>query len=157
MSLTARPSPICPFRAYAKSFYAFSARLYAEVLAEDPKLAADRRAEHLSNAARAAALAGCGQGRDVPPLDDVAKARLREEAREWLRAERGAWAKALDDGTADTKTRIAPTLKHWKDDPDFSGIRDEKELAKLTAEERASLQQLWADVDRILHRAAAGK
>ncbi len=45
------------YRAHEKTLYAASARLYAEVLEADPKLAGDRQAQHRYNAACAAALA----------------------------------------------------------------------------------------------------
>ncbi len=106
----------------------------------DPKLADDRQAQHRYNAACAAALAASGQGKDDPPPDDAAKAKLRQQAREWLQAELAAWAKILDTGPADMKAKIAPTLQHWKADTDLAGIRDEKELAKLPEEERAAFK-----------------
>ncbi len=43
------------FRAYEWSLFASSARLYAEAIANDPKLAADRQAQHLYTAACAPA------------------------------------------------------------------------------------------------------
>ena len=153
-----RPSesslPIVPMR---RSLHAASARLFAEALANDPKLADDRQAQHRYNAACAAALAASGQGKDDPPPDDAAKAKLRQQAREWLQAELAAWAKVLDTGPADMKAKIAPTLQHWKADTDLAGIRDEKELAKLPEEERAAFKQLWNDVDQLLIKTAARK
>ncbi len=144
-------------RAYEKALHATSARLYAEALANDPKLADDRQAGHRYNAACAAALAGCGQGKDDPPPNDAAKTKLRQQAFDWLQSELAAWAKVLATGPAGLKANIAPTLKHWKADADLAGIRDEKELAKLPEPERAALKQLWTDVDRLLTKAAGGK
>jgi tetratricopeptide (TPR) repeat protein len=144
-------------RAYEKALHASSARLYAEALSNDPKLADDRQAQHRYNAACAAALAGCGQGKDEPPLDDAAEAKLRRQAREWLQAELAVWTKVLDADPAGMKVNVATTLQHWKTDPDLAGVRDEKELAKLPEEERAEFQQLWNGADRLLTRAARGK
>ncbi len=142
-------------RAYGKTLHVASARLYAEAFMNDPKLADDRgEVQHRYNAACAAALAGSGEGKDDPPPDDAAKARLRRQAREWLRSELAAWTKVLDGGPAEMKAKIAPILQHWKDDTDLAGIRDEKGLAKLPEEERAAFKQLWTDVDRLLARAA---
>ena len=145
------------YRAYQKSLHGASARLFAEAFANDPKLADDRQAQNRYNAARAASLAASGQGKDEPPPDDSSKANLRRQARDWLQAELTAWTKILDTGPADLKVKIATTLQHWKDDPDLAGIRDEKELAKLPAEERAAFQQLWTDVDQLVIKAATGK
>jgi tetratricopeptide (TPR) repeat protein len=144
-------------RAYEKSQYASSARLYAEALANDPKLGNDRQAPYAYNAACAAALAGCGQGNDVPPPDDVARAKLRQQARAWLEAELAAWGTVLDGGPAELKAVVPQTLKHWKSDADLAGIRDGKELAKLPEDERAAFQQLWNDVDTLLTKAAGSK
>ena len=140
-------------RAYQKALHAASARLFAEALANDPKLGDDRRAQNRYNAACAAALAASGRGVDDPPPDDAARARLAGQAGEWLRAERSAWAKLLDAGPAETRANVARALQHWKADADLAGIRDEKELAKLPAEVRAEFQRLWSDVDELLTRA----
>src|SRR5262249_23869589 len=57
---------VCRFknRTYA------SARLYADAFAADATQADDSRLNHLYNAARAAAQAGCGQGADVTDLGE---------------------------------------------------------------------------------------
>ena len=144
-------------RAYAKSLHTASARLLAEALADDPKLADDRQAQHRYNAACAAALAGSGQSKDDPPPDDAAKAKLRQQALDWLQGELAAWANLLDAGPAEMKAKIAPTLQHWKTDTDLAGIRNDKELEKLREEERVALTQLWNDVDQLLSRAAGSK
>ncbi len=127
-------------RASEKSLHAASARLYGEALANDPKLAGDRRAQHAYNAACAAALAGTGHGKDDPPPDEAAKCKLRDQAREWLKAELAAWSKVLDGGTAETRTVVTRVLKHWRADSDLAGIRDDIELAKIPEAERARVQ-----------------
>jgi eukaryotic-like serine/threonine-protein kinase len=140
-----------------RSLHAASARLYAEALANDPKLADDRQAQHPYNAACAAALAGSGKCKDDPQPDDGTRAKLRRQAREWLQAELAAWASCHDSGATEMKAKIAPILEHWKADSDLAGIRDEKELAKLPAEERSALKPLWTDVDRLLSKATGNK
>jgi len=145
------------YRAYEKALYASSAQLYAEALANDPKLADDRQLQHRYNAACASALAGCGPGNDDAPPDDAAKVKLRRQAREWLQAELAAWGKVLDAGTAEMKGVVPKTLEHWKADADLAAIRDEKELAKLPDRERAAFQQLWKDIDQLLTKAMGSK
>jgi hypothetical protein len=44
-------------------------------------------------------------------------------------------------------------LRHWQQDPDLAGLRDEAALAKLPAEERAACEKLWADVVSLLKQA----
>ena len=78
-------------RAYDKALHATAARLWAEALEADPKLGDDRQAQHRYNAACAAALAGSRQGKDDPPPDEAARAKLRKQALDWLKAELSAW------------------------------------------------------------------
>ncbi len=85
---------------YDTKRFASAARFWAEALAADPKLGDDRRAGIRYNAACAAARAGTGQGTDDPKPDDAARAKLRGQALDWLKAERAAWAKVLDPGDA---------------------------------------------------------
>ncbi len=138
---------------YDRKFYAASARLWAEAFAKDPKVVADRARQHRYNAACAAALAGCGQGKDEPPPDDVAKSALRKQALEWLKAEHAEWAKFLETGPPQAHPFVAQTLRHWKADTDLAGIRDELELAKLPESERQGWQALWAEVAELLKKA----
>jgi tetratricopeptide (TPR) repeat protein len=132
--------------AYDTKRYAAAARLWAEALDADPKLADDLRAQHRYAAACAAALAGCGQGRDDPPPDDAARARLRGQALDWLRADLALRTKQLD--TDATAARNA--LAHWKVDADLAGVRDPAALAALSGAERDAWRALWAEVDRLL-------
>ncbi len=128
------------FRAYQKKLYASSVYLYTETLASDPKLAEDRKTRHRYNAACAAALAASGQSKDEPQPDAAAAAKLRGKARDWLKAELAAWAKVLDTGPAQLKAVVPRTLEHWKTDSDLAGIRDERELARLSDTELRGVQ-----------------
>ena len=136
--------------AYDTKRYAGAARLWAEALAADPKLADDRQAQHRYNAACAAALAAAGRGEDDPKPDDAARARLRPQALAWLQAEFAAWAKVLDSGDPKARPLVRQTLRHWQVDPDLAGVRDAKALEALPEAERADWRALWAEVDRLL-------
>jgi serine/threonine protein kinase len=127
----------------------------AEAPEADPKLVDDRQAGHRYNAACAAALAGTGQGKDVPPPDDAAKARLRRQARGWLEAEWIAWTRLLESGPPQARPLIAQTLRQWKQDSDLAGIRNAEDLAKLPSDEQKAWRTLWADVDSLLMRSGA--
>jgi serine/threonine-protein kinase len=133
--------------------YFSSARLFAEALQADPKLADDMKAQNRYNAACAAALAGCGQGKDEPPLDEAAKAGWRKQAIDWLKADLAAWSKILESGAPQAKQDIAQTLQHWKADPDLAGLREPSALAKLPADEQKACRALWAEFDAALRRA----
>src|SRR5262249_15499265 len=58
----------------ARKLHAAAARLYAAAFTADSNLAGDLNAGYRYNAARAAALAGCGRGNDVDPLDEAERA-----------------------------------------------------------------------------------
>jgi serine/threonine-protein kinase len=132
--------------------YGASARLFEAALTSFPKLADDAASSHRYNAACAAALAGAGQGQDVPTLDDAARARWRMQALAWLGADLEVWRKRAD-GTPKDHERVHATLAHWKADSDLAGLRDPDALAKLPEVERAECLKLWADVDALLKRA----
>ena len=137
-------------RAAQKSLYAASAMLYATAFASNQKLADNRLAEPAYNAACAAALAGCGQGKDDPPPDDAARTKLRHQALDWLKAELVAWRQVALTAAPGNKEQVARTLQRWKEDSDLAGIRDENALAKLPEDERTAFQELWSQVDQLL-------
>jgi len=66
---------------YEKKLQGASAKFWSEAFQAQPPLAGDMRAQHRHNAACAAALAGCGQGKDEPPLDEAARTRWRKRVR----------------------------------------------------------------------------
>jgi len=66
--------------AYDQKHFAAATRLWAEALGKEPKVAENRGTPHRYNAACAAALTAAGQGKDDPPADDTAKAKLRQQA-----------------------------------------------------------------------------
>jgi eukaryotic-like serine/threonine-protein kinase len=141
---------------YEKKLHEASARFWADAFKTRPILADDMQAQHRYNAACAAALAGCGQGQDDPPLDAAAKARWRKQAIDWLKADLAAWTKILDGGPSQAKSSVAPTLQHWKGDPDLAGIRDPAGVAKLPDDEQKACRAIWVDVDALLTKAQAG-
>jgi serine/threonine-protein kinase len=109
---------------------------------------------HRYNAARAAALAGCGQGKDADKLDEKERARLRQRAREWLRADLALWAKQADNDNPKAREAVQQQLKHWQTDADLAGVRDKDALAKLPGEEQEAWRKLWGDVSAVLKRAS---
>jgi tetratricopeptide (TPR) repeat protein len=134
-----------------KNRYADAARFYADAFTAQPKLADDLPASHRYNAACYAARAGTGQGRDAGKVDDKERARLRQLALAWLRADLAAWRRATD------RALIQRTLKHWQQDADLPSVRDKDALAKLPAAEQQAWQKLWAEVDALLKKTPDGK
>jgi tetratricopeptide (TPR) repeat protein len=138
---------------HAKMIYGGAAGFGAEGHQAQPKLADDMQAQSRYNAACSAALAGCGQGKDDPPLDKPAKARWRKQAIEWLKGDLAAWSKALKSGLPPVRQSVAETLQHWKVDPDLAGLREPGKLAKLPQDEQKACRALWAEAEAVLARA----
>jgi serine/threonine-protein kinase len=128
------------------------ARLYADAFAAAPSLADDIAAGHRYTAARAAAQAGGGQGADATDLSEEERALCRQQARQWLRAELTAYTRALDANPAAARLSVRTALVRWRREPDFTWLRDAKELYKLPAGERKECLTLWADVVNLLAR-----
>jgi serine/threonine-protein kinase len=136
-----------------------AARFYKEGFEGEPKLASTPGGVHRYNAACAAALAGCGQGKDAGKLDDKERARLRREALDWLRADLTAWTSLLDKqkDQPGSVAAVTKTMRLWMTDSDFAGVRGPAALAKLPEAERAAWQQLWSGVAAMLVRAQSGR
>ncbi len=146
---------LCQFR--CRRLYAASVRLYAAAFVARPRLADDLRAGHRYDAACAAALAAAGQGADAAGLTDRQRARFRQQALDWLRADLRARAAGLKDDDRDTREAAREALRHWRGDPDLAGVRSAEALAKLPSKERRPWQELWADLDAALRGPAAVK
>jgi Flp pilus assembly protein TadD len=128
-------------------------RLYADAFAAEPKLAAQPRSGQRYNAARAAALAAAGQGEDAGKLTAEERARLRQQALDWLRADLAAWTRMLGPPRSQARAAVRQTLQHWQKDADLASVRDRAALDKLAEAERDAWQRLWADVGSLLQRA----
>ena len=150
-----------------------AARLYAEAFTADPDLADKlttecryrsteeepfyERVESVNTdayylAARCAALAGCGLGRDAAGLSRAERARWRQQARAWLQADLALWAKTLVNGTEMDLALARRMLTHWQVEPDLAGIRDLKALDEASAEERNECFRLWDEVGAMLRQ-----
>jgi tetratricopeptide (TPR) repeat protein len=138
---------------YDRARHDAAARLFAEAFQADPKLIGDMQAQNRYNAACAAALAGCGRGKDEPPLDEAGKARWRKQAIDWLKADLAFWTRQVEPGPPQARAAVAQTLQHWKTDPDLAGIRDETALARLPVDEQKACRSVWAEVDALLAKA----
>jgi serine/threonine-protein kinase len=141
---------------YQKKLHGRSAGFWAETFQAVPKLADDMQTQHRYNAACAAALAGYGEGKDNPALDGSAKARWRQQALDWLRADLAHWTKEAESKKPEAKALVAKTLQHWKTDPDLAGLRDPEVLKRLSEPEQTACRAVWADVDAVLAKARSG-
>jgi hypothetical protein len=139
---------------YDKNLQAAAARFWTEAFESDAKLADEVESGNRYNAACAAALAGAGKSKDDPAPNDIAKAKLREQALNWLKADLAYWIKQLESGSPQSKSSANQTLQHWKTDPDLAGIRDVEALKRLPEDEQKSLRAFWTNVDATLERAS---
>jgi serine/threonine-protein kinase len=128
-------------------------RLFSQAFSEQPQLADNLNTQDRYNAACAAALAGCGQGKDKDLTGDQERARLRGQALEWLRADLSAWRQLLDKERDKVRPVVLKTMLHWQQDTDFAVVRGMPALAKLPEAQRLEWQKLWADVADTLTRA----
>src|SRR6185369_4854586 len=104
-------------------------------------------------AAGSAALAAAGQGGDAAKLDDAAKAKLRKQALDWLRADLALRAKQLDGDKPADRAAVQQALLNWRKGPGLASLRDAAALAKLPADEQKAFTQLWTDVAALLKKA----
>jgi tetratricopeptide (TPR) repeat protein len=130
-----------------KKRYANAARFYNDAFAARPELANDLQAAHRYNAACVAVLAAAGQGEDAE-LGDKERARLRQQALGWLRADLALLGKPVENGTPQQRATAQKTLQHWLKDADLAGVRDPAALDKLPGAERDGWKNLWADVSK---------
>jgi hypothetical protein len=136
-----------------KQLYATSARFFAEAFADQPALAEGARAGIRYPAARAAALAAAGQGKDAAGLSEAERARWRREALTWLHVELALLRKVLRGGPP-ARALVLRVLGHWQRDADLAGLRERAALDQLPADERKACQALWADVEALRKEAA---
>ncbi len=122
-----------------KRVHGASARFWSEAFRLEPKLADDMNVQNRYNAACAAALAGSGQGKDDPPLDDAKKAHWRKQAIDWLKADLAARSKILATGPPQAKQLVTQTLQHWKADTDLAGLRDAARAGQALSRRAESL------------------
>jgi tetratricopeptide (TPR) repeat protein len=137
-----------------KQLHTAAARFYEDAFTEQPRLADDLAANHRYNAACAAATAGCGQGADADKLDSKERARLRQRALDWLRADVKGYGQVMQKSPDKDGPAIAQRMQHWLQDEDFAGVRGDKALAKLSEAERKDWQKLWQEVETLRQRAA---
>jgi serine/threonine-protein kinase len=138
---------------YGEQLFATSARLWKEAFAARLRLDEAPGTGSRFPAARAAARAGCGQGKDEPPPDAAARAELRSRARDWLSADLAQWSESHEQTTGSVPREVRSQLARWRSDPDLACVRDPEALAKLPDSERESWDSLWATVGALLAKA----
>jgi serine/threonine-protein kinase len=157
----------------SEALYGTASRLCADAFAADPDLAERlttqclRRAaqepdqsnrteilisEICDRAARCAALAGCGLGKDAAKLSAAEQTHWRKKALEWLRTDLVALSRTLDGGRREDGDLVKEMLTLWQDEPDLAGLREPARLKMLAEDERKGCLALWAEVGALLAR-----
>jgi serine/threonine-protein kinase len=136
-----------------KRLYAASAGFYQQAFTRDPNLANDLREGHRYQAARAAAMAGCGHDAANEKLDNTARARWRKQARDWLTADLVLRQKQLANDKAEDRQAALYALNHMRTHDHLIGIRNPDAVARLPQDEQADCRKLWAEVERLLTQA----
>ncbi len=135
-----------------KERYASAARFYADAVAASPRPADGLPRSHRYHAACVAVRAAAGEGLDADKLDAQQRARLRQQALDWLRSELKALEQSLEKNEKQFRPAPQRTLPQWQGNPDLASVRDEPALAKLSESERQVWRQFWKDVEALLHR-----
>jgi serine/threonine protein kinase/Tfp pilus assembly protein PilF len=137
-----------------KDLPARAAQLFREAFEADPALAGAPNSTDRYFAARAAARAGTGLGRDATALDAEERACMRRQACVWLQDEVEGWRVVFDQ---DPITNLHGLriffrfLQQHKDD--FAGVREAVSLAKLPDDERREWEAVWKKLDALRQRA----
>jgi serine/threonine-protein kinase len=137
----------------AKRLYAAAARFCQDAFAARPALLGDLRVGHRYQAARYAALAGCGRAEDAADLTEKERGRLRNQARQWLSGDLALHADRLNTGHVADRAKVLETMDHWRADAALAGVRGTESIQRLPAEERQGWAKLWHDVEA-LHKKA---
>jgi tetratricopeptide (TPR) repeat protein len=142
---------------FLKKHHAAAARFFRDTFTTEPKLARVMVGNIRYHAARAAALAGCGEGKDADTLDDKERARWRREALTWLRQDLTWWSQVLDNSDAQTNARVGQWVRYWQTDASLAGVRARAALARLPKEEGKQWLRFWSDVDALLRRVSPAR
>lgn len=138
-----------------KSYHALAARLYGAALQKKFVEYRDDFERVKWDAARSALRAAAGKGLDPRQPDVAEQTQLRQQALGLLRAELGRYEKAKSGSRLAGRLEVWERLSQWRQEADLANVREPKALALLPASERATWQQFWADVERVMNWAPA--
>jgi eukaryotic-like serine/threonine-protein kinase len=106
-------------------------------------------------AARCAALAGCGLGKDGADLSALERTHWRKQARKWLEDDLAMWTRTLDSDLPRARALAMEILTNWESAQDLAGLREPHALDALSADERTECLALWRKVRNVLQGGAA--
>ncbi len=159
---------------------AASSRFFREAFQAEPALAEDLSSQHRLHAAVASASAGTDpkEASNNPILGDAERVRWRDQALEWLRSDKDACAKIVNEWRSPVGVPTTPELEALgmsakaipqgrprleaarkllniiANHRDLACVRDEDSLKKFPEAETKPWRALWAEVSALLTRAA---
>jgi tetratricopeptide (TPR) repeat protein len=135
---------------YFRHRHVAAERLWRAAFAVQPAMADDPRRMNRYQAARAAALAGCGRGEGAAELDEEAREPLRLGAAEWLRAELAFVSSRIAEGDEASYHDLMEALGVWKNCQDLAAVREAPALEQWSKLEQDDWRELWAEVEELL-------
>ena len=96
-------------------------------------------------------------GEAFPPVVDAARARLRQQARELLRAEVAAQVQRLSSASPAEAAAARQVLEGLRGLPVLAGVHDPAALADLPEPEKQEWQALWKEVEVLLRGPAPAR
>jgi hypothetical protein len=135
-----------------KKHHNTAVQLYQRGFETQPKLLPTEKKRHEENRIRAAVLAAVGQGADADKLQEPEKAKLRHQARLWLKAELEAQTKNLKSDRALAILEIE-ALSRWQADPNLEIFRASKEPNRLPDAEVMAWKKFWTDLADVVQKA----
>jgi tetratricopeptide (TPR) repeat protein/tRNA A-37 threonylcarbamoyl transferase component Bud32 len=129
-----------------KSLNLTSAQLYKDAFAADPEMSGSKYADYRYRAACAAALAGCGKGKDAGTLSIAERKQWRSQALVWMKSDLGEYEHSFTDAVR-TRLILRTALTSWRSNPDLAEVRDPGNLQSLDPEEREQWSAFWKRVD----------
>jgi serine/threonine protein kinase/Flp pilus assembly protein TadD len=132
-----------------KKQYAAAVQLYQEAFSEQPAVADNLGKAYRFDAARAAACAAGGLDQGRPPAAAAQRARWREQALAWLRADLTLWGRRAQQVDPQVYPVIIRALAGWRHHVHLAGVSGAA-LGNLSPAEREAWGKLWADVDSLL-------
>jgi serine/threonine-protein kinase len=136
-----------------KQRYAAAVEFYAAAFTAEPQLTEDPQRPTRYHAACAAALAAAGKGKDASKLDASARAKLRQQTLDWLRADLELWRFQLKSKESTQRQNVIKYLSIWQTEPNLAAVRDAPGLVQLPEAERQTWQQLWLEVAEVVQKA----
>jgi tetratricopeptide (TPR) repeat protein len=132
-----------------KQDHVTAAKLYGLAFTVQPALADNLEQGHRSQAARSAALAAAGQGRDPGKLTDEDRTRLRAQALAWLQADVQQGTRCLQARDRKSLPGLLTAVAAWQQEAAFGPLRDPSARARLPADEQKDWAALGAAVAQL--------